>query len=338
MRFVKPEYFDSFRCIASNCVRSCCVGWEIGVDEVSEYKYIALEYSGDPFIASSISKEEHCFLQDTTGRCRMLDENGLCEIIKRYGEAMLCDICREHPRYYNLLPDRIEGGLGLCCITAAELILSMSLPPRYIYGDTEADYDAFCEPNIAFALLVREWIEEGLSDASPVKIIVERIEKAVPSIDRLFMDVAVKRLTPSEAMFFLKEDAARQDNISLPVISLCDIEPLPRHSDRWVDFSVAANEPSKDEYASSLYRAAHRRLIFYFLHRYLCTEEEIELLSPRLIMAVTLSRLILDVALLRGADSIEAIAMVASEFSESFEYSTENLKLYLRKIEKKYEA
>lgn len=30
--FVKPDFFDSFRCIASDCAHTCCAGWEIAVD------------------------------------------------------------------------------------------------------------------------------------------------------------------------------------------------------------------------------------------------------------------------------------------------------------------
>ena len=37
---------------------------------------------------------------------------------------MLCDICREHPRFYNDFPQRQEAGLGLCCEEATRLLLA----------------------------------------------------------------------------------------------------------------------------------------------------------------------------------------------------------------------
>ena len=337
MRFIRPEYFDNFKCVASACARSCCVGWEIAIDEESEYRYLAQEFSGDSFITNSISKEEHCFLRDTQCRCLMLDEDGLCKMIKRYGEGMLCEICREHPRYYNLLPDRIEGGLGLCCITAGEAILAMKLPPVYLDGDTECDYEPKEDNRSAFVLSFRVWLEEGIVDGVPVEKIIERIANSAAFIDDFALDAEKEALSVGEAICRLKERVAQRRGYSIPVIPLCGLEPLPRHRDGWADFLSVAQSPSEGEYPSPLYRAAHRRLIFYFLHRYLCAVEQ-ESLSPGLIMAVALPRLILDVALLRGADSISELATVASEFSESFEYSTENVALYLRRIEEKNEA
>ena len=57
------------------------------------------------------------------GRCPHLQQNGLCEIIATLGEGYLCDICREHPRFYNLQGVRMECGLGASCEEAARLIL-----------------------------------------------------------------------------------------------------------------------------------------------------------------------------------------------------------------------
>ena len=33
MKGCRPEYYDRFRCIAGACKDSCCIGWEIDVDE-----------------------------------------------------------------------------------------------------------------------------------------------------------------------------------------------------------------------------------------------------------------------------------------------------------------
>ena len=57
-------------------------------------------------------------------RCPHLNEKGLCRIICALGEGYLCDICREHPRFYNEVGGVWEGGLGLACEEAARLVLS----------------------------------------------------------------------------------------------------------------------------------------------------------------------------------------------------------------------
>ena len=33
MLSVRPDFYDDFHCLASSCRHSCCVGWEIDVDE-----------------------------------------------------------------------------------------------------------------------------------------------------------------------------------------------------------------------------------------------------------------------------------------------------------------
>ncbi len=339
MLFVKPRYFDNFRCIASACTRSCCVGWQIEIDTDTEGKYHLCKESGDGFILDAIDTSAHCFLQDEKRRCVMLDGEGLCEIIKRYGEGMLCEICREHPRYYNILPDRVEGGLGLCCITAAESILAMDLPVQYSIGKIDDITQNEGDKNIYhFALLVREWLEELLwNEASPNK--VEQIIKSVSRyIDDYAFDVATGLSSPEESFISLTNTGLNSDYSPLFPVSLVDIEVLPRHKDGWGDFLFAASHRSEKEYEGDAYAEAHRRLIFYFLHRYLVSGCEELSFAPRLTLTLNLSRLILDVAIIRGAATLKEIAVIASEFSESFEYAPDNVALYIRGIEEEYEA
>ena len=39
MKLFAPEYYNKFVCIADKCAHSCCVGWEIDVDDVTAEKY-----------------------------------------------------------------------------------------------------------------------------------------------------------------------------------------------------------------------------------------------------------------------------------------------------------
>ena len=45
MKLTAPKYYHNFKCIADKCSHSCCIGWEIDVDEVTIEKYTSL--SGD---------------------------------------------------------------------------------------------------------------------------------------------------------------------------------------------------------------------------------------------------------------------------------------------------
>lgn len=71
----------------------------------------------------SLEETPHFILEENE-RCPFLNADNLCELICALGEGGLCDICNEHPRFYNAFSDRVECGLGLCCEEASRLILS----------------------------------------------------------------------------------------------------------------------------------------------------------------------------------------------------------------------
>ena len=35
----KPDFYDCFKCTASKCSDTCCVGWEIDIDKASQETY-----------------------------------------------------------------------------------------------------------------------------------------------------------------------------------------------------------------------------------------------------------------------------------------------------------
>lgn len=117
-----PAYYQKFSCIADRCRHSCCIGWEIDVDRKTLKKYKRLR---DKAILASIAREgttHFCLTEDE--RCPHLDEKGLCRIITAHGDGYLCEICREHPRFYNNTVKGREVGLGMSCEEACRLILS----------------------------------------------------------------------------------------------------------------------------------------------------------------------------------------------------------------------
>ena len=121
---VVPSYYHKFKCIASACKHSCCIGWEIDIDTDCAKTYRAVAGEMGARLKNNIAWEEtpH-FILGEGERCPFLNERNLCDLILNLGEESLCEICREHPRFYNILPDRTEAGLGLCCEEAARLIL-----------------------------------------------------------------------------------------------------------------------------------------------------------------------------------------------------------------------
>ena len=124
MKLFAPKYYTDFKCIADRCTHSCCVGWEIDVDTETLEKYKTLGGYGATIRESIETGDCLHFRLCENDRCPHLDERGLCRIITELGEDCLCDICREHPRFYNFTKNGAEVGLGLSCEEAARIILS----------------------------------------------------------------------------------------------------------------------------------------------------------------------------------------------------------------------
>ena len=159
MRIFSPSYYKSFKCIAEKCTHSCCVGWEIDIDEKSLLRYEKAEGKYPDEIRKSIEYGDtpHFRLRENE-RCPHLDERGLCRIIIECGEDFLCDICKEHPRFYNETSLGLEVGIGMACEEAARIILS---------SDGYADFGGEAEPCDGFdAVTERERIYKILSDNS----------------------------------------------------------------------------------------------------------------------------------------------------------------------------
>ncbi|MBQ7134119.1 MAG: flagellin lysine-N-methylase [Ruminococcus sp.] len=121
---IYPDYYKNFRCIADKCRHNCCIGWEIDIDENTLDFYDSVTDDFKNRLKENIEHEgtPHFKLSENE-RCPFLNSYNLCDIITTLGEDHLCDICKEHPRFHNELPDRIESGLGLCCEEAGRMIL-----------------------------------------------------------------------------------------------------------------------------------------------------------------------------------------------------------------------
>ena len=126
MKTFVPNYYKDFKCIADKCKHSCCIGWEIDIDDdtLATYNNVKNPFRNRLDDGINRDSENACFRLDGKGRCAFLNENNLCEIILNLGEDSLCQICTDHPRFRNYYSNRTEVGLGLCCEEAGRIILS----------------------------------------------------------------------------------------------------------------------------------------------------------------------------------------------------------------------
>ncbi len=128
MKIFAPNYYKSFKCIADKCRHSCCIGWDVYIDDETACKYETMGGKLGEQIRHSLCKKADgiCFEMQEDGRCPFLNTCGLCNIISEKGEAYISEICREHPRFYNFFSDRTEMGIGLSCEESARIILSQN--------------------------------------------------------------------------------------------------------------------------------------------------------------------------------------------------------------------
>lgn len=164
---VVPDFYPAFRCIASGCRHSCCVGWEVDVDQdtLACYRQVPGPFGLRLRQGIEAGGDTAHFRLDEAERCPFLNGDNLCDIILNLGEGALCQICADHPRFRNWFPDRMEEGLGLCCEEAARLLLTHGEPVRFLPQPWQGEDQ---EPDEEYLTLLqnRELLLELLQDRS----------------------------------------------------------------------------------------------------------------------------------------------------------------------------
>ena len=133
MRYIKPHFYGKFQCVADKCPDTCCAGWQIMIDEESLERY-----AGEESLKNSIDWQEGCFYQ-YHGRCAMLNDRNLCDMVIEKGEEWLCDTCNRYPRHIEEFEGLRELSLSLSCPVAAELIFTKEPLHFLVEEDEEED-------------------------------------------------------------------------------------------------------------------------------------------------------------------------------------------------------
>ena len=287
MKLYAPKYYKSFKCIADRCEHSCCIGWEICVDGEALGKYESLDGGYGDVIKKSVSYDgEPHFKLHSDERCPHLDEMGLCKIILNLGEGYLCDICREHPRFYNYT-DVAEVGIGMSCSEAARIILSSP-----DYAVMEYAGEVFADGDIEFnGRIIRDKVYTTLSDGS--LCYGERLERIYGDYGILFGDDEAWRKKLSE-LEYLDES----------------------HRNLFMNYSSACRPAGVERYLE--------RFLAYLIYRH-CTEAfDAEDFALRLSFCLFCERLAASLIACKGASSLCEVAKLTSIISEELEYSEEN--------------
>ena len=280
MKTVRPDFYDDFKCIADKCRHSCCIGWEIDIDSDSYEYYMGIEGKLGEDLRKNISADpEPHFCLCENERCPFLECNGLCRLINELGEESLCDICAEHPRFYNYFDDREEMGLGLSCEEVARLLLEGNGSLQLISDEEWFDEDE----------VVRQDIFEILAD-NELKM-SQRFRKA---LDYFHEDFQMHDLS-LWAEFFLK---------------------LERLDEAWTEKLLLLKEKGKDlELDGQLQHIRYQRLCQYFVYRHMLEADEY---APMLEFCILATEIIAALDLVCGFD-IEHTRLFSSEIEYSDE-------------------
>lgn len=122
MRYLKPYYYNEFKCIAEKCPDTCCAGWQIVIDDETLEIYSNEKDEFSYRLKNSIDWAEGVFFQNN-GRCAMLNDNNLCDLVTAKGEGALCKTCHMYPRHIEEFEGVREYSLSLSCPVAARIIL-----------------------------------------------------------------------------------------------------------------------------------------------------------------------------------------------------------------------
>lgn len=139
MKYLKPQYYDEFKCAADHCPDTCCAGWQIMIDEESLENYQEIKGDFRERLMNGIDWREGSF-QQHQGRCSMLNDKNLCDLVTACGEEALCETCARYPRHVEEYEGLRELSLSLSCPIAARMILDRTETIQFqVTEDDEED-------------------------------------------------------------------------------------------------------------------------------------------------------------------------------------------------------
>lgn len=323
MKLRMPDYYKKFSCIADKCRDSCCIGWEIEIDNDTANKYQKAVGSFGEKLRNNISGG--CFVLDSEERCPFLNPQGLCDIIIEMGEENLCQICQHHPRYFEWFKGIKEGGIGLSCEEAARIILTNN--SRFGYYETETDEescDEYDEELFDLLFKARNIILNFLQNKKvPVR---QRLLQAVGYAERLQKNLNTgKYLLPEEEHI----QVCREIDFRSVLEFMQEFEPmeesrpeyLSRQIEKLNETAAMDNIPETELYLENI--------AVYFIWRYFMKGVfDGEILSKVRLAAVS-TEVIGNMFRLKfletGTLSEDDCVILAKTYSKEIEYSEENI-------------
>ncbi len=319
MKLIMPSYCTAFKCSADRCSDNCCIGWEIDIDGKTADFYSHIKGDFGARLKDNIAHGECSSFILNGERCPFLNEKNLCDIIINLGEEHLCQICTDHPRYFEWFGEMKEGGVGLCCEESAKLILTAENPTELTESEIpDEDSDEFDEGLFALLYEARQIIfsllmNEGDSIKEKVTEMLSFAEQLQVNIDN-YNDIIPEGY----------ETVKGENGDMLSVLkSLTALEPI---DDKWTDYlahSISTYEDAESREDISLYQ---RNLLIYYIYRYFLKGTfDGEILSK--VKFACVSTAVVSYLVRREKADFGGVINICKLFSKQTEYSQENIDL-----------
>ncbi len=303
MKITRPDFYNDFKCTASKCSDSCCIGWDVYIDEFTEEIYSNIEGEFGEKLRNNISRDSDgdAFFKMTNKRCPFLNRENLCDVFITLGENYLCDICTEHPRFYNTHGEICEEGLGLACEEVCRIVLNHEEPISFVYD--ENDEESFDDDYVSDLIEQREEL---------IKIAQNRI------------------LSISERMDLLMKTT---DFPNVHDDKLIDIyKSLESMEDKYGEILSGASDKQIDKISVEEYETDFEHILVYMLYRYFTERENGEGVALAVSFTKTVMLCYKTAKMKNETLSLKDRIDILKCLSKNIEYSDENIDSIITQI------
>lgn len=302
MKQIVPDYYHRFTCMGGKCPHNCCIGWEIDIDDTTLARYGAVTGPLGQKLRRNIALDGCAhFLLDSRERCPFLNGDNLCQLIIELSRDSLCQICSDHPRFYNQWPDRTEAGLGLCCPAAAELILRQKAPVALMAEETDGE-NSNTDPESAALLSYRDRLFACLQNRT------------------LPMEMRLARILALSGSTLPARTLQQWADIYRPLERMDAAWDL--QLDRLARGDTVSHLPSEEDFETAL-----EQLAVYFLYRHLFGALEDGRITERVLFVAHTVQLLSSLS-----GNIAELIELSRLYSAEIEYSEENLDAILNAL------
>ena len=350
MIYRKQAGYDKFKCIADKCPKSCCIGWQIMIDEDSLENYKNHDGVFTDRFKSSVDYAEECFYQHDT-RCNMLNDNGLCDLQSTLGEDFLCDTCRLYPRHIEEYQDLREHLLSLSCPEVTRMVISPDYDFEMLetkdasFDDAEdfEDYDFLLFDQLEFAR--EKMIEVACAKSIPLQERMSMVASMAFELQVLFDegDVLIMSDLECDKVKDFGETGIRPDYdymiksldvlIGMEVLETSWTDKTIETRDYWKKHDVNSNEWNEFLNPDSYTEFVFEKIFKSLLYSYFCGSVYDGEIYARAMIAVISTRWIMMILKATGEDLAKTIYL----YSREVEHSDDNVNTMIAYFEEELE-